>query len=271
MREQSISGTRSKLEAWLIECDETLRKVSFNQPWASPKKRDAEDGEEKEITVVDCLLADRQGPIMASMWGEAGEELVRIRKNVVHGAARPLLRFEHFRVTPVKDSSNAKILTPMTIIHSVKTAGVQIGTQIVVSLSPLSPYTSLSQQFRVPEPRHCISVFQRMRALLEAPPHRGTFKGVVLNAKAIDTTAQGKAKLCFEIVDNEGTAIPVVAVGRCADEKVIMNGAEIVMFNGAGRAGVGAYEGSIYLFKEALVVPLGKKKDPVAKVRSINL
>ena len=162
------------------------------------------------------------------------------------------------------------MLSPLRVMHSVRQAGVQAGTRVSLSQLPTSPFT-LAGAFRPPSTAHCVSNFNRYRSFLAAPPCRGNFKGLISNIKKGDVTQQGKPKLKFDLVDGEGTAISVIAIARNAGSPVIKDCMEVVIFNGTVRAGLGGTDGGVYLFKDALVVPIGVKKPPVSTVRRIDV
>ena len=122
-----------------------------------------------------------------------------------------------------------------------------------------------------PSTAHCVSNFNRYRSFLAAPPCRGNFKGMISNIKKGDVTQQGKPKLKFDLVDGDGTAIPVIAIARNAGSPVIKDCMEVVIFNGTVRAGLGGTDGGVYLFKDAMVVPICVKKPPVPIVRRIDV
>ena len=82
---------------------------------------------------------------------------------------------------------------------------------------------------------------------------------------------QGKAKLSFDLVDQAGTFIPMKAIGRNANVGQIKDGFDIVIFNASGRPGNGtSTEGAVFLFKDSMVVPIGRCAIPT-KVRSIDI
>ena len=94
---------------------------------------------------------------------------------------------------------------------------------------------------------------------------------MVSNIKKGDVTMQGKPKLKFDLVDGDGTAIPVIAIARNAGSPAIIDYMEVIVFNGTVRAGLGGTDGGVYLFKDAMVVPISVKKPPVSTVRRIDV
>ena len=84
-------------------------------------------------------------------------------------------------------------------------------------------------------------------------------------------TQRGQAKLIFDLVDGEGSAITVHGVGRNANRWIVKAQMEVVIFHGSVRAGIGSSEGAIWIFKDAMIVPIGMKHQPVTIVRRINI
>ena len=269
--ENDVVGTCFKMEAWVIECEDVLRSVTT--PSTATKKRTA-DNDETEVKgsyVLDVLMADKQGPIVASMWDEEAKAFLRVVTTAKAASnAKPLILLENFRAVVTKNSKT-KQLTPLKVVHSMRSIGVQTGTVVSLSSSPSSPFTTTAM-FRVPtSQQYCISDFARARALLQAPPFRGTFRGIATNTSNIDATTQGKAKLSFDLVDQAGTFITMIAIGRNANVGHIKDGFDMIIFNASGRVGYGASsEGAIYLFRDAMIVPIGRCAIPT-KVRSIDI
>ena len=133
-----------------------------------------------------------------------------------------------------------------------------------------SPFTT-SAVFRAPRSNCVISQFEKVRSALSAPPFRGSFIGTVANTRDLDSTVQGKAKLCFELLDNDGIAIQFFGIGRNANTAVIKNGVQIVVYNGTGRESRGSSEGGVYLFKDAMVVPSYNTAVRPQRVRCIQI
>ena len=158
----------------------------------------------------------------------------------------------------------------MRAMHSVRPVGVQAGTKISISAAPTSPYT-MSGVFHPPSAAHCITNFNRYRSSLVAPPCRGTFQGMIDNVQPLDTTQQGKPKLVFELIDGEGTSIQVIALARNANRAIVEAHMEVVIFNGMVRAGLGGSAGGVYLFKDAMIVPVGAKEPRTTRVRCIDI
>ena len=94
---------------------------------------------------------------------------------------------------------------------------------------------------------------------------------MVTNIQKLDATQQGKPKQKFEIVDGEGTAIPVIGIGRNASGIAITEGMAVVIFNATVRGGLGGSEGGMYLFKDAMIVAVSANKSPVTVRERISV
>ena len=266
---EDIPGAQNKFEGWLIECDDVARTVEYKQGTSSPGKRSGDSA--TSTTAVDCLLADKHGPVVGCMWEEAGAALLRIRNGTSSSASKALVCFETVRIVTLKETKGSgKMLTPLRVMHSVRPVGVQAGTKISLSERPTSPYT-MAGAFSLPSAACVISHFNRHRAALSAPPCRGNFHGMIDNVQDLDTTQLGKPKLQFELVDGEGTAITVFAIARNANRSIVKAHVEVAIFNGTVRAGLGGSLGGLYLFKDAMIVPMGMKKPPTTKCRVIDM
>ena len=63
----------------------------------------------------------------------------------------------------------------------------------------------------------------------------------------------------------------MIAIGRNANTNQIKEGFDMMVFNASGRVAPGsATDGAIYLFRDAMVVPIARCSVPT-KVRSIDI
>ena len=103
----------------------------------------------------------------------------------------------------------------------------------------------------------CVVHFLSIKSKLIAP-FRITLKGTVSSAQEVaEATVSGTAKKSFHVVDDTGTWIPCIALGRHANSRVIQNNAEIVIYCAAGRQSFSTSPAALYLFKDASIVVLG--------------
>ena len=117
MLTEDIPGLHNKFEGWLIECDESIRTVDFKQGASASPKRGSVD---ESKSTLDCLFADKEGPVIGCMWDEAASEVLRIRNARLPTDPKPLVQFEIVRIVKMKENAHSgKLLTPMRIMHSV--------------------------------------------------------------------------------------------------------------------------------------------------------
>ena len=89
--------------------------------------------------------------------------------------------------------------------------------------------------------------------------------------QGLDATAGGKAKVAFDLIDKDGTAIPFVGLGRNASNPNIIAGKEVILYYASARGPLGNQAGAVYLFKDAMIVPVGTRFPRTPKVRSIAI
>ena len=186
------------------------------------------------------------------------------------GARSPLIMLERVRVVTLSDSYyNGKVLTPIRVLHTVQAIGVEAGTQITFPTEPTSPFTT-EVVYKAPTTPKVIVNFHREKGL-QTPPFRATMRGTIQNVRGPESTTKGEMKMGFDLIDAEGWAIPVVALGRNADNPNIIAGTEVIVYHGSGRGPLGSIPGCVYLFKDALIVPLGLRSACTAKVCRISI
>ena len=75
----------------------------------------------------------------------------------------------------------------------------------------------------------------------------------------------------FDLLDKEGCWIACVAMGRNAMNSTLKTGAEVVLYNVSGRGPIGSAAGAMWLFKDAMVVPVGSMKGQLDKNSYIEI
>ena len=91
------------------------------------------------------------------------------------------------------------------------------------------------------------------------PPFKGNFVGCVADVREPDVSQQGLQKQLFDLVDELGTWFTCCALGRCAVSPALKSGLQVVLYNGTGRPKSGSAIAAVYLFKDAVMVPLREK------------
>ena len=88
------------------------------------------------------------------------------------------------------------------------------------------------------------------------PPFKGNFVGMVVDVREPEISRRGLPQQTFDLVDESGTWFTCCAVGRCATSPALKNGYQIVLYSGTGRPKTSLATAAVYLFKDAVVVPL---------------
>ena len=272
--EDNLTGTSWKYEGWLLECDAQLRSVTFKSTTNSPAKRGPPDSEidvaGPTLCALDVLLGDKSGPVICCLWGETAQTVLNHRRTMKPNAPKLLISLERVRVVTLGASLyNGKILTPMKAIHSVKAIGVQSGTILTFPGKAASPYTTTTI-YKAPTAPKILVVFQAEKGLQTAP-FRVTMKGMVDNVEPADATTKGEAKVAFDLIDSEGSAVRFVALGRNAANPNLVSGKEVIAYHGSGRGPCGSQPGCVYLFKDAMIVPAGDRFPRTSTFRSISI
>ena len=84
--------------------------------------------------------------------------------------------------------------------------------------------------------------------------------GVIVSLSEMDYTqnaARPTKKRDFDVADETGTWIRCCALGRNAECSALQEGMQVVLYFGTGRPPYGTGGGCVYLFRDALIVPLG--------------
>ena len=82
---------------------------------------------------------------------------------------------------------------------------------------------------------------------------------VIVDASEEDVTLGGQPKKTFALVDDAGTWLQCVAVGRNALSSCLRNDMEVVAYYVSGKVGQRGSGGSVWLFKDSMLVPIGSK------------
>ena len=126
---------------------------------------------------------------------------------------------------------------------------------LVTSLS--SPFMTIAV-YTTPSSLQCIVNFSGSRSKM-VPPFRATMRGVIADLADHDVTQQGDATRAFSLVDDMGFWFQVNAIGRNALSPALQNGNDVVLYFVTARPGNHGGCGSVYLFKDAVIVLVGKK------------
>ena len=256
IHESGTNGTGWKYEGFLIDYDSAPR--SFTPKGGSPMKRRASDS--GEVTVLDVLLADLTGPVIVTLWSSCVDAFLQATSNIGTDIdmSQVVMLLEQVRVSDVVSNDYVgEVLTPMKVLHSMGDTPQRTGTRITLSTVKTSPFTT-SAIYKVPSPGHCYSQFGTYRLKL-VPPFRATLRGTIVDASEEDVTLGGQPKKTFALVDDAGTWLQCVAVGRNALSSCLRNDMEVVAYYVSGKVGQRGSGGCVWLFKDSMLVPIGSK------------
>ena len=255
--QKEFTGTRWKYEGFIIDFDAEPR--VFTPRIGSPSKRMMADAIENKV--LDVMLGDLTGPTKVTLWGQSVEEFLSLVKNASDAAGVEHWKYvllESVRISEEKQNDfNGNVLTSMRGLHSmVGTAqGPSTAISLVTSLS--SPFMTTAV-YATPSSVQCIINFSSCRSKM-VPPFRATMRGVILDLADHDVTQQGDAKRAFALVDDMGFWCHVIAIGRNALSPALENGNDVVLYFVTARPGSHGGCGSVYLFKDSVIVLVGKK------------
>ena len=83
--------------------------------------------------------------------------------------------------------------------------------------------------------------------------------GTIHDLQEAEPTNSGELRRNFKLADEQGNWVHCVACGRHAENNSLENFRRIVVYFGSGRPAQGHSPQAIWLFKDAFVVPLGRR------------
>jgi hypothetical protein len=214
-------------------------------------------------------LRIRLVPRFSPFWDSVAEEALRLGSAVLGPGEKPLLYLENLRVGELqKTDFNGAMLTTMHKIQSVRAVGVQAGTLVSMNKHATSPFCRAEVLYKVPASPVCIHDYSKHWEAMVAP-FRASFAGMVNNVEQADTTGSGQHKRQFELIDGKGNAIVFYSIGRNALNRCLESGMEVVVYNGTARSCLGNANGGVYLLKDAMIAPYGKRGSQTKKIRTL--
>ena len=254
--QSTADGGRCHLQAVVVVCEDYPRAVQFTGDNA--RKRKGMEGK-----AADVILADNTGPIAATLWGDAAEDVCAAWRKAKEGssetehAAPCIVDFQMFRISVTyKSNWNGVMLTHMTTLSTAAGAGPIPATSMRMIETPTES-NLLSMTYQVPPAENCVTEFQDLRGKLEAP-FRLTVKGRVADLQGVEYSQSGHSKRMFDLVDSSGLYISCCAMHHNAESTALEDKHEVVLYYGAGRSPIGSSRGMLYLMKGAMIVSLGK-------------
>ena len=265
-------------EGWVMWHEQEPRTAKVRAPGgsASPAKRTA-DGEEKvDKPVVDVILLDHTGPMNVTLWGDLAMKFFEEKSRLVSSAATSerkaiVMQLKNFKLTkPAPNDWNGKVLTKMKSLNSKEGRSPETATSMSLGFSSTSPFLE-DRAFEVPRSDVCIASFGAWRSEFADAPFRATVVGTVVDGQDIDESQGGNPKKMFGLVDKDGGWIHCCATGIHASASALSNLSEVIIFFGSGRPAIGSDPGSLYLFKDAMAIMVGRAVQPPVKRSQVEI
>ena len=103
------------------------------------------------------------------------------------------------------------------------------------------------------------------------PPSKITIVGTLADVADVALTSSGIEQQIFTIVDYYGNYMRCCAVGRNASYSGLRDGERVVLYHLSGRGENTAHKNTLWLFKDAVIVPVGDNESPPCKRSKIVL
>ena len=252
----STDGGRCHLQAVVVVCEDYPRTVQLSSE--NSRKRKSSEGK-----AADVILADNTGPIGATLWGDAAEEICTAWRKAREGSSEgqnpaPLIvDLQMLRISVTyKTNWNGVMLTHMTTLSTMAGAGPIPATSMNV-IKTATESNLLNMTYQVPPEENCVTKFHDLRGKLQAP-FRLTVKGRVADLQGVEFSQSGSAKRTFDLVDSNGLYISCCAMHHNAESAALEEKQEVVLYYGTGRGPIGSSRGMLYLMKSAMIISLGK-------------
>ena len=196
--ESSTEKTKCKYQGALVFIDKEPRSIK-KEPASPSKKRGGDFSEDNKA--IDCVLVDRTGPILLTVFGGLAVELSHQANELEAQKSRGVnvhrfIEVDKARIVSfLKNDWNGQLLTQLRMLQTVRAAQNESGS--TVRFLPQGATAGLtSASFRVPSMACCISTFSSLGDKLTAP-FRGTFHGFIMDVLPLDHTHSGNPKLHF--------------------------------------------------------------------------
>jgi hypothetical protein len=218
----------------------------------TPSKRKLGDGD--ETFALDLILADKTGPIIMTLWGEEAKtftsKVQQSQRN--HQVVIVDCKFVEVNVLP-ENSWTGRFVTQVRQLCSLQALGDRTASTIVCIASGSAPGMT-TMNFKSPSSTFCMSQFVPLTA-----PCRGTFKGVVMDLGQIDHSTTGTEHKTFKLVDANGRFFKCQASYHNLQCGALQENQEVILFFALGRPPLKSKDGHLYMLRDSLIVPLGKK------------
>ena len=234
------------LECYLLHCPEMPRTITISR---SKKK--------EEMSVLTMLGADYTGPIKMDLWGTiADDHALSISEMQEAADGQPiLLELKHFRLADVREAHQ----TFMRKLHSTAR------TTIRQIKKPTQPFLNKETATMSSD------LFSRQFSCLTAsPPFEVNIAGIITDLEQPTRTENSELIRKYTLVDRSGKYISCVALGRHAENEILEDNNEIVIYFGRAQEGRGNTQGSLWLYDECHIVLLRAGRETPQKKEKID-
>ena len=156
-------------------CDDTPRSVLV-QPRntsGSSAKRTVEGMAKEEKLVLDVMLAESTGPILAILWSKSAQSFLQLIQSLPMKSipSKAIFNVHGFRITTVpKNDWNGNILTTIRVFHSKDTNNSRPGTTPFILPAANSPFL-MDAVFQPPHFPACVSAYAMYRSKIGTPTY----------------------------------------------------------------------------------------------------
>ena len=243
-------GTNWKFEGYVVQESVVERNIAM----AGKRK----GGGDK--VVLDCVMVDRTGPVMVSLWDSAVVQFQRAMQQTAAGE-KPLFLLQRVRIAALAQNDwNGFFVSPMKVLGSVASGEGGEGTIIQKLSATASPFNRKDMRFEWPTAPMAVYNFAQLRDA--SLPFRGTFLGTVRNLTQLDVNSNGQWKRDFDLVDEAGRSISCSAQHPHAKNTNLADNDIVVLYFTTGRrAGPnGAF--NVFIFRDGFITKVGTMNPP---------
>ena len=241
----AIANTVS-LECYLLYCREEPRSVTINRA----RRRE-------ETSVLTMLGADCTGPIKIDLWGKLADDNALSISEMQEAADEKLvlLELKHFRLAEIKEAHH----TVMRKLHS-------------TPRSTIRQITTPTQKFLDKETATMSNdLFSRQFSCLVAtPPFDVSITGIVTDLEEPIRTESSELLRKYTLVDRSGKYIFCAAFGRHAQNEILANNNEIVIYFAKAQEGRGNTPSTLWLYDESHIILLRAGRETPQKKEKIE-
>jgi hypothetical protein len=255
-----LSGVR-----WIYECVLANMDIEY---------RGVGDAKKEVATIVTC---DDTGPLLVSVWSPDTDVLRKIVNEYKPEEGQLKLRFEQIRFTSLqKNDWNGNVMTPIRVGHTITNAEKQSpmkkqkldasdaplslrdGTRLSMLREASSPYMAGTSVLGPPQLPLVVTSYTSSFHGVQAP-FRATIAGTIHDLEEAEPTSTGELRRNFKLADDHGTWVHCVAHGRHAESEFLENMRRIVVYFVTGRPVLNQSPQTVWLFKDAFLVPLERR------------